>query len=104
MRGSPPNPTDIPQPQQEQLRINQFQVQVPRLLEMTNGSKDFNIKKKNVKRLQNKMRTFAQEPVLPGAFYLHRIEPGLFIHLSIDHNFPTWRVSFLGKVYNGYKK
>ena len=48
IRGNPPNPTYTPQPQQQQLRINQFQVQVPRLLEMTNGSKDFN--KKPVKR------------------------------------------------------
>ena len=119
---------------------------MPRLLEMTNGSKDFN--KKNMKRLQHTpqvSQTFRRkflvafdgfftavsrvfhglftvqilweisgryfhqiifcfvfgdimisdadvcaEPVLPGTFYLHRIEPnGLFIHISTDHYLPT---------------
>ena len=49
---NPPNPTYTPQPQQQQLRINQFQLyKCQDCLKMTNGSKDFN--EKPVKRLQN---------------------------------------------------
>jgi len=52
IRGNPPNPTYTPQPQQQQLLINQFQVyKCQDCLKMTNCSKDFS--EEPVKRLQN---------------------------------------------------